>query len=51
METPRFADDRTGIRIENLGNDVVGSLQFYGRFIYQFVLDENHTLLREAEIS
>jgi hypothetical protein len=50
VETLRFADDSIDIRIENLGNNIVGSMQFYGRFIYQFILAEDHALLPEAEI-
>lgn len=33
-ETQRFADDSIDIRIENLETNIVGSIQFYGRFTY-----------------
>jgi len=49
-ETLRFADDSIDIRIENLDNKIVGSIQFYGRFIYQLILAEGDALLPEAEI-
>jgi hypothetical protein len=32
------------IRIENCGGNIVGSLQFYGNHIYQYVLRENAAL-------
>lgn len=49
-ETLRFADDSIDIRIETLDTNIVGSIQFYGRFIYQFILVESDALPSEAEI-
>lgn len=49
-ETLRFADDSIDIRIENLGTNIVGSIQFYGRFTYQLILAENDALPLGAEI-
>lgn len=46
----RFADDSIDIRIENHGSNILGSIQFYGRFTYQFILAENDALPAGAEI-
>jgi hypothetical protein len=47
----RFADDSIDMRIENLNGNIVGSIQFYGRFTYQFILVENDSLPKEGEIA
>jgi hypothetical protein len=49
-ETQRFADDSIDIRIENLDGNIVGSIQFYGRWTYQMILAENDALPSGAEI-
>lgn len=49
-ETLRFADDSIDIRIETLDANIVGSIQFYGRFIYQLILAEGDALPPDAEI-
>lgn len=49
-ETMRFADDSIDIHIENIGTNIVGSIQFYGRSTYQFILVEDDALARGAEI-
>jgi hypothetical protein len=49
-ENLRFADDSIDIRVENLGSNIVGSIQFYGRSTYQFILVENDALPSRAEI-
>jgi hypothetical protein len=38
------------IRIENLGGNVVGSLQFYGNQIYQYLLREKASLPEEQQL-
>jgi hypothetical protein len=49
-ETLRFADDSIDIRIENSDANIIGSIQFYGRFIYQLILAEADALPTGAEI-
>lgn len=49
-ETERFADDSIDIRIENIGGNIVGSIQFYGRFTYQLILVEAGALAPDAEV-
>lgn len=49
-ETQRFADDSIDIRVENLTGNIVGSIQFYGRWTYQMILAENDALPSSAEI-
>ena len=49
-ETLRFADDSIDIRIENSDANIFGSIQFYGRFIYQLILAESDALPTGAEI-
>ena len=49
-ETQRFADDSIDVRIENFGGNVVGSVQFYGRFTCQMILVEADVLAPCAEI-
>jgi hypothetical protein len=36
---------------EALRRDIVGSIQFYGRFIYQLILVEGDVLAPEAEVA
>lgn len=48
-ETLRLADNSIDVRIENLDANIVGSIQFYGLFTYQFILAENDLLPFGAE--
>ena len=47
----RFASDSYNIRIENQKGNVVGVIQFYNLFTYEFILVENYSLPREKEVA
>ena len=49
-EAQRFVDDSIDIRIENRDGNIVGALQFYGRFTYEFVLAEGQVLPPDGEV-
>jgi hypothetical protein len=46
----RFADDSVNIRIENQSGHVVGVIQFYNLFTYEFILVENYSVLPAMEL-
>ena len=45
----RFLDDSYNLRIENHNGSVVGIIQLYNLFTYDFILVENYSLLPEQE--
>ncbi|MBY0473233.1 HNH endonuclease [Patescibacteria group bacterium] len=47
----RFASDSYNVRIENQGGHVVGVIQIYNIFTYEFILVENHSVPEEAEVA
>jgi hypothetical protein len=47
----RFEDDSYNLRIENLEGNVVGAVQFFNLFTYEFILVENYSLSPEQEIA
>lgn len=47
----RFSDDSYNLRLENLDGNVVGVIQFFNLFTYEFVLAENYCLRPEQEIA
>src|SRR5262249_43450121 len=49
-EEQRFPDDSIDMRVENMDGNIVGSIQFYGRFIYQMILVEDDSLPADSEI-
>jgi hypothetical protein len=49
-EEQRFVDDSIDIRVENRDGNIVGALQFYGRFTYEFILAENEVLPPDKEV-
>ena len=50
-ENMRFADDSYNVRIENQKGNVVGVIQFYNLFTYEFILVENYSLPSEKEVA
>ena len=50
-ETMRFLDDSYNLRIENQNGNVVGVLQFYNLFTYEFILVEGYQIPPEHEIA
>jgi len=50
-EDMRFASDSYNIRIENQNGNVVGVIQFYNLFTYEFILVENYSLPPEKEVA
>lgn len=50
-ENLRFASDSYNIRIENRDDDLVGVIQFYNLFTYEFILIENYSILPEKEVA
>ena len=49
-EDLRFEDDSINVRIENVGADVVGAIQFYNHHTYEFILVEGGSLGAGQEI-
>ncbi len=47
----RFPDDSYNLRIENQENCVVGVIQIYNLFTYEFILAENYSLSQEKEVA
>lgn len=47
----RFAGDSYNIRIENQNGNVVGVIQLYNLFTYEFILIENYSVPQEKEIA
>jgi HNH endonuclease len=47
----RFEDDSYNLRIENLDGNVVGVIQLFNLFTYEFILAENYSLCPEQEIA
>jgi hypothetical protein len=47
----RFEDDSYNLRLENLDGNVVGVIQFFNLFTYEFILVENYSLAPEQEIA
>lgn len=50
-ENMRFASDSYNLRIENQNGNVVGVIQLYNLFTYEFILVENYTLPPEKEVA
>ena len=50
-ETVRFLDDSYNLRIENQNGNVVGVLQFYNLFTYEFILVEGYQIPPEQEVA
>lgn len=49
-EDLRFENDSINVRIENLGGDIVGAIQFYNQHTYEFILAEGSALGDDQEI-
>jgi hypothetical protein len=49
-EQLRFRDDSINVRVENLGGNVVGAIQFYDLHTYEMILIENDALRSDQEI-
>lgn len=47
----RFADDSYNLRIENKNKNVLGVIQLYNLFTYEFVLVENYFIPPEKEVA
>jgi len=47
----RYADDSYNLRIENKNGNVVGVIQLYNLFTYEFILVENYSIPTEKEIA
>lgn len=47
----RFEDDSYNIRIENVGTDVIGVIQFFNLFTYEFKIVENYSIRRSKEVA
>jgi hypothetical protein len=50
-ETMRFRDDSFNLLIENQGHNVVGKLQAYNLYTYDFILVENYNLPSNKEVA
>jgi hypothetical protein len=50
-ENWRYAGDSYNLRIENLDGNVVGVVQFFNLFTYEFILVEDYSLSAEQEIA
>ena len=47
----RFEDDSYNIRVENVGVDVIGVIQFFNLFTYEFKLVENYNIPSNKEVA
>jgi hypothetical protein len=50
-ENWRFPDDSYNLRIQNLNGNVVGVIQFFNLFTYEFILVEGYSLSAEQEVA
>jgi hypothetical protein len=50
-QNSRFPDDSYNLRIQNLNNNVVGAIQFFNLFTYEFILVENYSLSPQQELA
>lgn len=50
-EQMRFADDSYNLRLENKNGNVVGVIQLYNLFTFEFIFIENYSLRPEQEIA
>ncbi len=50
-DTMRFPDDSINVRIENQKQGVVGVIQFYNLFTYEFVLCEGYYIPEDSEVA
>ena len=49
--TRRLIDDSINVRIGNLDGHIVGAIQFYSRYLYEFILAEDEALLPTEEVA
>jgi hypothetical protein len=49
-ENFRFPDDSYNLRIENYRGNVIGGIQFYNLFTYEFILVEDYSLPPDKEV-
>ncbi len=47
--TMRFADNSFNVRLENQGKNLIGVIQFYNLFTYEFILVQNYNVPPEKE--
>jgi hypothetical protein len=47
----RFEDDSYNIRIENVGTDVIGVIQFFNLYTYEFKIVENYSIPGDKEVA
>lgn len=47
----RMQDDSYNLRVENKGNNVVGTIQFFNLFLCEFILVENYNIPKEKEVA
>lgn len=50
-ETMRFAGDHINVMVENKDGNVIGKIQFFNHYIYEFILIENYSLPPEQEFA
>lgn len=50
-EQMRFADDSYNLRIENKDGNVIGVIQMYNLFTFEFILVKNYSLSSEKEVA
>src|SRR3989344_450509 len=50
-DTMRFAGDHISVMVENRDNNVLGKIQFYNHYTYEFILVENHSISSEQEFA
>jgi len=50
-EQMRFASDSYNLRVENKNGNVVGVIQLFNLFTFEFVLVENYSLVSEKEVA
>jgi hypothetical protein len=51
IDQDRFEGDSINVRIENLGGNIVGAIQFYNLHTYEMILVEGDFLLPKQEIA
>lgn len=47
----RFEDDSYNIRVENVGDDVIGVIQFFNLYTYEFKMAENYNIPSDKEVA
>lgn len=50
-ETLRFKDDAYNLRIENQSGNLIGAIQFFNLFLYEFILAEGYSIPERMEVA